>query len=264
MKREDKNSGFSLVELIIVIAIMAVLIGIMAPMYMKYRVQAQKEVCNTNRKTLEDQFLYDQASGMYRTKEEAEKMVEQSDVHCPSGGTYTILYYEGSSPRIKILCSEHEPEEEISSNAVSQGLWKDFMNFANDSGETNNDKLRRAFYESRGGQWPVLKVGGRDFYIQPYYSAKADQSLPIDQRTWLFARSTSGSGAGWNVSYVFDPVDKKWYGATYYNGTAGNTGAFQINGDAASIHNQLLNDTHSNGNKKWIALEEGAYEEAEK
>ena len=81
MKREDKNSGFSLVELIIVIAIMAVLIGIMAPMYMKYRVQAQKEVCNTNRKTLEDQFLYDQASGMYRTKEEAEK--NGGTVRCP-------------------------------------------------------------------------------------------------------------------------------------------------------------------------------------
>ena len=36
MKREMNNKGFSLVELIIVIAIMAILVGVMAPQFMKY------------------------------------------------------------------------------------------------------------------------------------------------------------------------------------------------------------------------------------
>lgn len=36
MKKEMNNKGFSLVELIIVIAIMAVLMGILAPQYLKY------------------------------------------------------------------------------------------------------------------------------------------------------------------------------------------------------------------------------------
>lgn len=42
MKKKMNNKGFSLVELIIVIAIMAVLVGVLAPQFMKYVERSRK------------------------------------------------------------------------------------------------------------------------------------------------------------------------------------------------------------------------------
>ena len=57
MKELKNNKGFSLVELIIVVAIMAVLIGILAPQYLKYversRLSADNEYIDSVRKACE-------------------------------------------------------------------------------------------------------------------------------------------------------------------------------------------------------------------
>lgn len=56
-KKLSNNKGFSLVELIIVIAIMAVLIGVLAPQYMKYversRLTADNDMIDSVRKACE-------------------------------------------------------------------------------------------------------------------------------------------------------------------------------------------------------------------
>ena len=41
---EKKNSGFSLIELIVVIAIMAILVGVLAPAYLRYVEKARRSV----------------------------------------------------------------------------------------------------------------------------------------------------------------------------------------------------------------------------
>ena len=55
--KEYKNLGFSLVEIIVVLAIMAVLVGVLAPMYIKYvehsRTVADEDFADNVRKTCE-------------------------------------------------------------------------------------------------------------------------------------------------------------------------------------------------------------------
>lgn len=59
MKKEMNNKGFSLVELIIVIAIMAVLVGVLAPQFMKYVEQSRKATDISNASMIRDAVLAD-------------------------------------------------------------------------------------------------------------------------------------------------------------------------------------------------------------
>ena len=57
------NKGFSLVELIIVIAIMAVLVGVLAPQFIKYVEQSRKSTDIQNAESIKTAVLADIADG---------------------------------------------------------------------------------------------------------------------------------------------------------------------------------------------------------
>ena len=61
MKKNDK--GFSLVELIIVIAIMAVLVGVLAPQFIKYVEQSRRGTDIQNAAQIQTAILADMADG---------------------------------------------------------------------------------------------------------------------------------------------------------------------------------------------------------
>lgn len=63
MKRMRDNKGFSLVELIIVIAIMAVLVAVLAPLFIKYVEQSRRSRDIQTADQIREAFLADIAEG---------------------------------------------------------------------------------------------------------------------------------------------------------------------------------------------------------
>lgn len=63
MKKKMNNKGFSLVELIIVIAIMAVLIGILAPQFIRYVERSRRSTDIQAAQSLQTAYLADVADG---------------------------------------------------------------------------------------------------------------------------------------------------------------------------------------------------------
>jgi len=100
---DKKSSGFTLIELIIVIAILGILASVAVPRLAGFRSMAEERVCDANRKTVErmySAFLVeididheDNIFNQFRT--------ENFDEVCPVSGV--ISYADG-----KVNCSMHE------------------------------------------------------------------------------------------------------------------------------------------------------------
>ena len=114
MKKKG-NLGFSLVELIIVIAIMAVLVAVLAPQFIKYVEQSRRSRDIQTADQLREAFLADIAEGnlsgngtvtvtMLTVADLPETIneVPRTDGNaCARGVTFTV-YYDGDTNEIKV------------------------------------------------------------------------------------------------------------------------------------------------------------------
>ncbi|MDD5495480.1 MAG: prepilin-type N-terminal cleavage/methylation domain-containing protein [Candidatus Omnitrophica bacterium] len=103
--KEPLNSltGFTLVEIMIVVAIIAIIIAIALPNYLKTSTVSKKTICINNLKQIDaaiDQWAMenDIPKGAQAT-EEVYDYVNGSRITCPSGGVYT-LHSVGSKPQV--------------------------------------------------------------------------------------------------------------------------------------------------------------------
>ena len=106
-------TGFTLIELMIVILIIAILVGVAIPVYLSANTNARRRTCQANLRTIEgaintyfaDAIEYpdtmgQMVSGPYR--------VLKSDPVCPTNGSaYSLITVPNSSP--SILCPDSVP-----------------------------------------------------------------------------------------------------------------------------------------------------------
>lgn len=99
------RKAFTLVEIIIVVAVIAILLAIALPNYIKTRTVSKKTICINNMKQIDgaiDQWAMenDIAEGTTPGDDIYSYIKGAKEPVCPSGGTYA-LYPVGSKPQIR-------------------------------------------------------------------------------------------------------------------------------------------------------------------
>ena len=111
-KRRLNNAGFSLIELIIVVAIMAILAAALAPQLIKYIEKSRANTCRHNMGLIEEAITLEytdkrEAYTNYGTITDLENVELYDGTKCPSGGTYSIEVTQKDDGGIDIDCSKH-------------------------------------------------------------------------------------------------------------------------------------------------------------
>ena len=133
MKIHKNNKGFSLVELIVVVAIMAVLVGILAPAYLRYVEKARMQTCYTNMDSVVGEVqlrAFSDPDFMDALEEKANinsdittYIVQNTDIEvpsCPSRGTYKITF-DTTEETITMTCSMAVHGLPVEGDAVEGG-----------------------------------------------------------------------------------------------------------------------------------------------
>ncbi len=110
MRRIKNKKGFTLIELIVVIAILGILALFLVPSFLGYTKDAQKATCEANRHIIERSYtFYKGKSAEEITLNEymnSDDGKEYQGSKCPAGGVYT--YDENG----KVICSIHGEDED--------------------------------------------------------------------------------------------------------------------------------------------------------
>lgn len=113
-----KRGGFTLVELVVVIAVLGILAGIAIPRFMTQMELARKETCLANRTTLAKELAVVEAAGgnpqaYFKEQINTVSKSTESRFHCPSNGVYTL-----AKDNIGVSCSlaEHANNDGAETN----------------------------------------------------------------------------------------------------------------------------------------------------
>lgn len=104
-----KNAGFTLVEVLITVAIVAVMLAVGLPLYGRYISNAHSAACAHNRAALQSSVTVAQLDNRNLTAAELTDIIVEDGANstavCPDGGTYSVV--EDENGNMTVVCSKH-------------------------------------------------------------------------------------------------------------------------------------------------------------
>jgi len=174
-KNTDTDKGFSLIELIIAIAILIILTGLLAPQFMKYIEKSRKAVCMNNVDVVISEYQVAVIEDRdIKPEKVLDDMVKNRGLECPSKGEYSIIHT--GDELFVVNCSVHGNSEGVSSDpkiTIGDGVYNTILKFAEEytvdeiikmfkdaglpTNSIRNDTIREYLLkEVYGGQWPKV------------------------------------------------------------------------------------------------------------
>jgi prepilin-type N-terminal cleavage/methylation domain-containing protein len=137
-----KQKGFTLAELLIVVAIIAVLVGISIPIFTGQLKKAKEAVCEANRRSLLAAYRAAEMTDLDKTPKElvaeaAKSLGATANGYevtglCSEGGTYTITVYDDDT--IKITCTKHTDATDTYAGEIGSNIIKNISSLTRDTG----------------------------------------------------------------------------------------------------------------------------------
>lgn len=238
MKYADKDKGFSLIELIIAIAILVILTGLLAPQFMKYIEKARKAKCMNNIEVVKTEYQFRQIDVDEEVK--LDDVLKEIEPKCPSGGRYSVV--EIDEGWFDIECSKHGrgDGEALSSNQMvtiaknvfdsmysfigksKSDIEAELKNFNPKKGWISNDNLRAYLLKNvYNNQWPTFNTDvfeksnfDQTLYVQPYMDfSKNGWEEREKSNVTVYASNSANDTTGerWKAYYIF--YEGAWYQA---------------------------------------------------